>query len=105
MQFKFKAKGKDGKLVEGIRESVDKISLFSELKSEGNILLVARPLEGGGLIQFLKWLNETVVMIGLHEKIIFARNLSAMISAGLALSRAIAMDNERLLNIFKKERN
>lgn len=111
MQFKFKAKGKDGKLVEAVRESKDKLTLFSELKSEGLMLLVAEPLEGGGLIQFLKWLNETVVRIDLHEKIIFARNLSAMISAGLPLSRAIEILEKqttnqkfrKILNVLGKE--
>ncbi len=91
MQFKFKAKQKDGKLFEGTREANDKFSLLSDLKDEGLTLLVVEPAEGSGLINFLKWLNETVITIGLHEKIIFARNLSAMISAGLALSRAIGI--------------
>lgn len=98
MQFHYKAQGKEGALAEGTREAADKLSLLTDLKKEGLSLLVADPVEGSGVVRFLKRLNETVVTIGLHEKIVFARNLSAMISAGLALSRAIEILEKQTAN-------
>lgn len=98
MQFHYKAEGREGALAEGTREAADKLSLLADLKKEGLSLLVANPVEGSGLVRFLRRLNETVVTIGLHEKIIFARNLSAMISAGLALSRAIEILEKQTAN-------
>lgn len=104
MLFKYKAKKlSDGGLVEGARESNDKFSLLRELKEEGLSLLVAEGTEGGGIVRFLTRLNEMVIRIGLHEKIIFARNLAAMISAGLSLSRAIEILEKQATNAkFKK---
>lgn len=104
MLYKYKAKQqRDGVLLEGVRESNDKFSLLRELKEEGLSLLVAEGTEGGGIVRFLTQLNEMVIRIGLHEKIIFARNLAAMISAGLSLSRAIEILEKQATNAkFKK---
>lgn len=104
MQFRFKAKQlKDGSIIESTRESEDKFSLAKELRDEGMTLLVANDANKGGTIEFLLWLNGIVTTINLHEKIIFARNLSAMISAGLSLNRAIEILEKQTQNEkFKK---
>ena len=104
MLYKYKAKKlSDGELIEGTRESEGKFSLLRELKEEGLSLLVAEGTEGGGIVRFLVRLNEVVIRIRLHDKIIFARNLAAMISAGLSLSRALEILEKQTTNAkFKK---
>ncbi|MEK7115370.1 MAG: type II secretion system F family protein, partial [Patescibacteria group bacterium] len=104
MLYKYKAKKlSDGELIEGTRESEGKFSLLQELKEEGFSLLVAEETEGGGMVRFLVRLNEVVIRIRLHDKIIFARNLAAMISAGLSLSRALEILEKQTTNAkFKK---
>ncbi|MEK7581809.1 MAG: type II secretion system F family protein [Patescibacteria group bacterium] len=89
MQFYFKAKKSDGKITDGVQDAPDKLTLAQDLRKKGLSLFSAERAEGNKIIQFLKWLNETVIIVGLHEKIVFAKNLSAMINAGLSISRAL----------------
>ncbi|MEK7558367.1 MAG: type II secretion system F family protein [Patescibacteria group bacterium] len=98
MQFHFKAKKKDGTITEGLRDAEDKLILAYDLRKEGMALFFAEPAGGNKILQFLKWLNETVITVGLHEKIVFARNLSAMISAGLSISRALEILEKQTSN-------
>ena len=98
MQFYFKAKKTDGAITDGVRDALDKLSLAQELRKEGLTLFFAELSGGNKILQFLKWLNETVITVGLHEKIIFARNLSVMISAGLSISRALEILEKQTSN-------
>ncbi|MDP3958182.1 MAG: type II secretion system F family protein [bacterium] len=103
MQFTFKAENSKGALVEGTREAADKLSLLADLKGEGLSLLAAEPASGAGMLKFLAWLNELVVTVSLHEKIVFARNLAAMVAAGLPISRGIEVLEKQTTNgKFKK---
>ena len=103
MQFSFKAKKKDGSIEKGVRDAEDKLSLSHILREEGLILFSAEPVGGNKIIKFLTWLNETVVTVGLSEKIVFARNLSAMVSAGLSISRGIEILEKQTENKKLKE--
>jgi len=91
MKFKFKSIKKEGGEVVGVRESKDKFSLYEELKNEGETLITATEIKKAKfnfVIPFLGSVPE-------HQKIIFTKNLSAMIKAGLSLSKS--------LNILKKQ--
>ncbi|MEI8337749.1 MAG: type II secretion system F family protein [bacterium] len=86
--MKYKVTYKNGDNVgEGVFEAPDKFELFIELKKEGLSLIkfseikkhnlnINIPFLGGGKIKF-------------HDRIILARNLGSMLSAGLSLSRAL----------------
>jgi len=94
MKFKFKAIKKDGEKYEGTRESTDKFTLYEELKSEGDTLLVATPFEKTHIeieIPFIDRVPE-------HQKIIFARNLGSMINAGLPLVKALSILEKQIPN-------
>ncbi len=88
MKFKYKIRTKDGTITEGEAEAKDKFDLAHRLKEEGNIVLFTREIQatGGSFVARIEWLINTVK---LHEKIVFMRNLSAMIEAGLPLTRAL----------------
>ncbi len=88
MKLKFKAQKADGSFYESEREGADAFSLARELRAEGETLIhaneTAQPARGG----FRLFVGGHV---GLHDKVIFARNLGGMLGAGLALSRALGV--------------
>ncbi|HRY62437.1 MAG TPA: type II secretion system F family protein [Candidatus Paceibacterota bacterium] len=104
-KFEFKARKASGEIVEGIREGSDRFQLSRELVSEGFIPVSIKPAQTKVKYDFA-FFNELFVRIKLHEKIMFARNLSSMLSAGLSLSRALSVlhkqtDNVKLKRILK----
>ena len=89
MKFNFKARDKEGKEITGEREAVDRFALSREMRAEGTTLLLAKPVVVGGLGATASRLFAGSVKM--HDKIVFASNLSAMVSAGLSLSRAFTV--------------
>jgi len=91
MKFKYKAQKADGSFYEAEREAADKFVLSRELKKEGETLLGATELDldgaskGFNIKRFIPFLGR----VSIHDKIIFTRNLSGMLSAGLTVSRAL----------------
>ena len=108
MKYKYKAKSFDGKEKSEIVDVADLKQLAGDLKRDGYILLDVEPADGdvgvvssGGFslakfklgdIQFFK-------RVKLDEKMIFSRNLSVMVGAGLSVSRAL----EALMHGTKNE--
>ncbi len=90
MLYNFTAKNQAGELTEGRREAENKLSLSRDLRGEGISLIVAHETKGG-LTLSLESINNIFVRIKLHEKIVFARNLAAMLEAGIALSRGLSI--------------
>jgi type IV pilus assembly protein PilC len=105
MRFKFKAIKNTGERYEGIIESQTKFSLYNDLKKEGDMLISAKELDKNN---FQKSFFKSFSFLGnvpTTQKISFAKNLSAMIKAGLSLSRALTVierqtKNNRFKNII-----
>ncbi len=89
MQFYYKGKTKEGNPTEGIKESPDKFSLARDLKASGILVTEIRENKKGGSFGNISINVSFLDKIKLQDKIIFTRNLSGMLSAGLALSRAL----------------
>jgi type IV pilus assembly protein PilC len=103
MRFKFKAIKNNGERYEGIRESLTKFSLYTELKTEGDILLSAEELDKDILQKFFLKSFGFLGGVPMVQKISFAKNLSAMIKAGLPLSRALSVIERQSKSLrFKK---
>lgn len=100
--YKFKAKkigGKDEE-IEGIREAENEYVLASELRKENCIII---NFEEQGLRKKFAFLNKTVNHVRLSEKMLFFRNLSVMIGAGLTVSRSLEVLERQAKNkAFKK---
>ncbi|OHB24478.1 MAG: hypothetical protein A2542_01120 [Parcubacteria group bacterium RIFOXYD2_FULL_52_8] len=106
MQFHYKATTKEGSLAEGEREAPDKFELAHALKREGLVLFAASSAHATGEKRSFAYWNERVIPITLRDKIVFAQNMSAMLSAGLSLSRSFRVlqkqtTNKRLLRILE----
>lgn len=93
MKFKYKAKTAEGKMVEGTATAESKTELFSTLRESDLTLLTAiQERDEGSLFARISHRIESMTgRIKEQDKIMFARNLGAMIKAGLPMSRALAV--------------
>ncbi len=96
MKFYFKAKKVSGEEINGERDSGDKFALARELRAEGLILLTAKSAEE--LKRKRWWQFELSSGVKIKDKIVFAGNLSSMITAGLSLSRALGVMERQTAN-------
>ena len=90
-EFAYKIK-KDGEIEEGVRTAKDKFALIGDLKKEGEVVSVEEVSKSRFNMDAI---NSMLSRVKLQDKIVFARNLSAMLAAGLPVSRA--------LNILKRQ--
>lgn len=86
--YTYNATRKDGSHYEGSREARNRTALFSELRREGETVISVSERKHNVSIQSV--LNS-LGSVSMSDKIAFVRNLSAMIQAGLALSRALSI--------------
>lgn len=102
MLFKYKAKTKTGEIIEGTIEAVDRFSVSRDLRSKGNNPISISE-EGGGVFNLDNLIEKILGKVKLSELIIFTRNLSGMLKAGLPLSRALSVVEKQTKNkTFKK---
>jgi type IV pilus assembly protein PilC len=100
MLFHVKAQKRTGEIYEEDREAPDKFALFDDLKKDGATMLYAHEAKNGKGRTFFNNLitRFNYGTVPLHQKIIFARNLSAMNDAGLPLSRALSVIERQMTN-------
>lgn len=103
MKFQFRAKRKNGEFIEGVRDGSSRYSVSHQLVSEGLVPISVNSLLEKHKSFDLAYLNESFVRIKLHEKIIFAKNLSSMLLAGLSLSRSLSVLEKQTENIKLKK--
>lgn len=95
MKFKYKEQNKSGNIVEGIAESSDTFSLAKEIRERGSIPLSIKEFDEKNI----KTLNfELFGGVTLSEKIMFTKNLSGMLTAGLSLTRALSVIEKQTTN-------
>jgi type IV pilus assembly protein PilC len=101
MKYKVILSNEKHEEVEKIIEADDKFALFRQLKKDNETLVSFKEEKAGSLRKFNISFGSGIKTA---EKINFARNLGAMLEAGLALSRALAVierqaSNKRLKKI------
>ncbi len=102
MQFIYKARTLSGKEVVGEIEASDKFEVAKILREKGLTTVFTK--EKAKTHQFnLDAINKLIGGVKLREKIMFANNLSAMISAGLSLSRALSVIGRQTNNQYFKK--
>lgn len=99
--FHYKTIDKDGKTIEGKLEAKDKFSLYRLIKADGSTVVFAEEVKenksGFSSQNILPFLSR----VKTHDKILFARNLSKMIDAGLPLTRGLSIMEKEAKGEFK----
>jgi type IV pilus assembly protein PilC len=97
MLFSYSAKSKTGEIVESMLDAKDRFSLARELRSRGFIPLSIRE-KNKDLINKFSIVTGLFSKISVSEQIIFTKNLSGMIRAGLSLYRALSVLKKQTKN-------
>ena len=101
VHFKYTAEKADGEVYTGVAQANDRFELYSIVRREGGkIISVAEETNTG--VWSLQYWNAKTARVKEYEKILFARNLGAMLSAGLSLARALAVIERQTKNIKLK---
>ncbi len=96
-EFHFKAFNKEGLIIQGIRTAEHEADLQKTLRGEGLGVLSIK--QSGSFNWHMLWVKLSAMgTVSTHEKIIFNRNLAAMIEAGLSLSRALSVMERQTTN-------
>lgn len=99
--FHYKTIDKEGKPSEGTLEAKDRFALYHIIKKDGSTVVFSEEVKnksGFSLLSFLSFLDG----VKMHDKIVFARNLSKMIDAGLPVTRGLSIMERQAKGKFKK---
>src|SRR3989338_9622418 len=99
MLFSYKAKSKTGEIVEGVLSAPDRLALAHDLSSRGNIPLSITE-KGSSFMDKISSLPDLLSRMKVADQIIFTKNLSGMLKAGLPLSRALSVLQKQTKNSF-----
>ena len=102
MQFHYIGQTKDGKKVDMVVSASDRFSLAKDLRDTGILPVLIEEVKDKNDID-IPFLSNIFNNIKLHEKIIFTRNLSGMLTAGLSLYRALTVLEKQTQNKKFKE--
>ena len=98
MLFFYKAKLKTGELIEGTIEAPDRFSLSRDLRSRGSMPLLIHQKDGD--FDWSTLFKNISSSVSISEKIIFTKNLSGMLKAGLSLYRALSVLQKQNKNAY-----
>ena len=110
MLLRYKAISKSGETREATVEAKDQYELARSLRERGETLVFAEEAtERSGHFRFLEQLHGLTGRVSARDKIIFTRNLSAMLEAGLTISRGLEVmerqtHNKRFQSILEQVR-
>ncbi len=97
MLFSYRAKSKDGEIIEGILEGVNRFAVARELRSRGSIPISIISEGGGFSLNTLKGIN-IFQRVKIAEQIILTKNLSGMLKSGLSIHRALSVLEKQTKN-------
>ena len=88
--FSYTAQKNDGEVYKGIVDAKDRFEVYEVVRREGGHIIGVNEDKGGSPWGFAYW-NALFSTVKEYDKILFSRNLGAMLSAGLSLARALAV--------------
>ncbi|MFA6301026.1 MAG: type II secretion system F family protein [Candidatus Paceibacterota bacterium] len=98
MLFSYNAKSKTGEIFESTLEAASRFAAARELKSRGSIPLSITEKKENFMGRFSNVLN-IFSKVSVNEQIIFTKNLSGMLRAGLSLYRALSVLQKQTKNV------
>lgn len=100
--FTFKAKKSSGEIYSGEKDAADRYELYRMLRESGEEIVEFKEKSSKGGLHMELSLGKFGGRVKTMEKINFARNLGSMLTAGLALSRALSVIERQATNkVFK----
>jgi type IV pilus assembly protein PilC len=99
--FHYQTINAEGVRSEGTMEAKDKVTLYHLVKKDGITIVSAEELLGKKPFSFsadLPFFNS----VKMHDKILFARNLSKMLDSGLPITRGLSIMEREAKGQFKK---
>ncbi len=97
MKFNVTVKGADGAETKRVIDAPTRFAVYSEIEKTGATAVAVE--EAGSGLQLPKWANISFGSgVKMDERIVFTKNLSAMLSAGLTLSRALSVIERQSTN-------
>ncbi len=96
-KFKYKVRELSGDQTSGEMEAKDRFAVASELRKEGKSVVSVEEVASGFVIN-MDTINEMLSRVKVQELIVFSHNLSAMMTAGLALSRGLSIQERQTKN-------
>jgi type IV pilus assembly protein PilC len=100
--FTYKVQASDGSLEEGEMQGESKYTIASKWKQEGKTVISIEEKTKEGILHSLGNISF-LSRVKLQEKILFTRNLGAMIDAGLPLARALGVLERQSTNPLLKQ--
>lgn len=96
MKFRVITKSPDGAETKRVIDAASRFAVYEQMEKEGSIVLSVE--EGGGTL-LPAWTQMTIgTGVKMDEKITFTKNLAAMLSAGLPLTRALSVIDRQTKN-------
>lgn len=90
MKFRVTLKKEDGTEEKRVVEAETRVAVYGDIEKEGSTVVNLE--EGGGGITLPAWASISLTSgVKMDERITFTKNLSAMLTAGLTLSRALSV--------------
>ncbi len=98
MLFSYTAKSKTGEIFQAVATAADRFALARDLRAKGNVpLSISAKNES---YNYMALFNQIFNKVSVSELIIFTKNLSGMIKAGLSLYRALSVLQKQTRNPF-----
>ena len=89
-------------MTEAVLEATDRLALAHDLRSKG-LIPISIQEKGSSLANYWERLSASFAGVSVSEQIIFTKNLSGMLKAGLSLYRALSvLEKQTKNNTFKK---
>lgn len=89
-RFTYTAEKSDGEIYKGVAQARDRFELYNVVRGEGGRIIALSEEAKKGILDLDYW-NAKLSTVKEYDKILTARNLGAMLGAGLALARALAV--------------
>ncbi len=102
MKFKISAVTKDGEAYTDIVDVADRFAAYREARDRGDTIRELKEASAGKILS-LNFVSELFHGISLDEKVVLARNLAAMLDAGLTVSRSLEVMKRQTRNVHLQE--
>lgn len=97
MIFSYRVKSQDGKIIEDVMEASDRFAVSRELRSRG-FAPMSISEKRSNAFNSLAFFDKLFSRIKVSELIVFTKNLSGMLKAGLSLYRALSVLQKQTRN-------